>query len=71
MEPDPYIPNAACVAVMVEEPIPTIVTVLPEMVATEGLLLVYVNSPPLLDTGGVILKEWEVYLSYQYQFQLL
>lgn len=26
------------------------------MVATEGLLLVYVNSPPLLDTGGVILN---------------
>lgn len=41
---------------MIVEPMPIIVTVFPEIVATRGLLLVYVNSPPLLDTGAVKLN---------------
>ena len=43
---------AACVAVIVEEPPPIIVTVLPDIVATDGLLLVYVKAPPLLEVGA-------------------
>ena len=43
---------AACVAVIVEEPPPIIVTVLPDIVATDGLLLVYVKAPLLLEVGA-------------------
>ena len=43
---------AACVTVIVEEPPPTIVTVLPDIVATDGLLLVYAKAPSLLEVGA-------------------
>ena len=54
--PEVKLPAAACVAVIVEEPVPTIVTVLPNTVATEALLLTYENAPPLFDVGGVKVK---------------
>ena len=41
-------------AVIVLVPNPVIVTVVPEMVATLALLLVYENAPVLLLVGGVI-----------------
>ena len=45
---------AACDAVMVVLPAPTIVTVPPVVtVATASLLLVYVKAPPLLLLGAV------------------
>ncbi len=37
---------------MVEEPTPTMVTVLPAIVATNKFELVYVKLPSLLDVGG-------------------
>ena len=37
---------------MVEEPTPTMVTVLPATVATSKFELVYVKAPVLLDVGG-------------------
>ena len=41
-------------AVIVLVPNPVIVTMVPEMVATLALLLVYENAPVLLLVGGVI-----------------
>ena len=41
-----------CVAVIIEEPVPTIVTVLPDIVATDSSLLVYVKAPLLLEVGA-------------------
>ena len=38
---------------MVDEPAPTIVTILPVIVATTGLLLSYVNAPLLVEVGAV------------------
>ena len=43
---------AACVAVIVEEPASFMVTILPDIVATDGLLLVYVKVPLLLEVGA-------------------
>ena len=43
---------AACVAVTVEEPPPIIVTILPDTVATDSSLLVYVKVPLLLEVGA-------------------
>ena len=43
---------AACVAVMIVVPPPTIVTMLPDIVATDSSLLVYVKAPPLLVVGA-------------------
>ena len=45
---------AACVAVIIEEPVPTIVTrpVIGLIVATDSSLLVYVKAPPLLVVGA-------------------
>ena len=43
---------AACVAVIVEEPPPIIVTILPDTVATDSSLLVYVKVPLLLEVGA-------------------
>ena len=49
---------AACVAVMVVLPAPTIVTVPPEVtVATPATLLVYVIAPLLLLVGAVRLND--------------
>ena len=49
---------AACVAVMVVLPAPTMVTVPPDVtVATAVLLLSYVNAPPLSLVGAVKLNE--------------
>ena len=49
---------AACVAVMVVLPAPTIVTVPPVVtVATPSALLVYVKAPPLLLDGAVMLND--------------
>ena len=48
--------EVACVAVIVELPTPIIVTVVPEIVATAVLELVYVNAPVLLDDGAVSVK---------------
>jgi hypothetical protein len=50
------LPAAAWVAVIVVVPAVTIVTVLPDIVATSVLLLVYVKLPELLDVGAVILN---------------
>ncbi len=47
-------PSAACVAVNVVVPTPTIVIVDPLTVATLVLLDVYVIAPELGDVGGVI-----------------
>ena len=41
---------------IVELPIPTIVTVVPAIVATSAFELVYVKAPALLDAGSVIVK---------------
>jgi hypothetical protein len=49
-------PDAAWVAVIVVEPTPTTVIVLPETVATDVSLEVYVKAPALLLVGGVIVK---------------
>jgi hypothetical protein len=46
----------ACVAVMVDVPIPRIVIMLPATVATAVLELVYVKAPVLFDVGAVIAK---------------
>ena len=46
----------AWTAVMVVVPPPTMVTVLPSMVATDNFELVYVNSPSLLVVGGTRVK---------------
>jgi len=48
-----YVAVAACVAVIVVDPAPTIVTVDPATVATAKLLLLYVNAPVLLLAGAV------------------
>ncbi len=48
-----YVAIAACVAVIVVDPAPTSVTVVPLTVATAKLLLVYVNAPLLLVVGAV------------------
>ena len=42
---------------MVVLPVPTIVTVRPDMVATDALLLVKVNAPVLFDEGSVRLND--------------
>lgn len=54
--PDEWVAEAACVAVMVELPAPTMVTVFPATVATAVFELVYVNVPALLDVGSVSVK---------------
>jgi hypothetical protein len=46
---------------MVVEPTPTKVIVLPETVATDVLLLVYVIAPLLADVGGVRVGAFEPY----------
>ena len=51
--PEANVPKESCVAVIIEVPIPTTVTVVPLIVATELLLLVYENDPPLFDVGAV------------------
>ena len=56
MVPELKLPDAACVAVIMEVPTPVMVTTLPAMVATAVLLLLYVNEPLLFDVGGVITK---------------
>ena len=53
-----YVSVESWVAMIVELPRPTIVTVLLfEIVATPELELVYVKLPVLFDVGGVIVKE--------------
>ncbi len=54
--PTVKLPAAAWVAVIVVFPAVTIVTVLPDIVATDVLLLVYVKLPELLDVGAVIVN---------------
>ena len=54
--PTVKLPAAAWVAVIVVVPAFTIVTVLPDIVATDVLLLVYVKLPELSDVGAVILN---------------
>jgi hypothetical protein len=54
--PAAKVPKEAWVATIVEVPTPAIVTVDPLIVATEGLLLVYVNAPALFEVGGVKVK---------------
>jgi hypothetical protein len=46
----------ACVAVIVELPIPTMVITLPETVATLVSELVYEKEPLLLEDGSTIVK---------------
>ena len=48
-----YVAIAACVAVIMVVPAPTIMTVEPLTVATSVLLLLYVNAPSLLLVGAV------------------
>ena len=52
-----YPPDAACKAVIVDVPAATTVIVEPLTVATDGLLLTYVNWPELLLAGAVSEKE--------------
>ena len=55
-EPDIKLVVLACVAVMVAMPPPTMVTVLPTIVATAVFELVYVKEPVLLVVGATRAK---------------
>jgi hypothetical protein len=56
-----YIPDAACIAVITLEPMPTIVTVRPLIVATDCFSLVNVNDPGLFDDGSIKLNDESPY----------
>lgn len=58
---DVYIPDAACVAVILVVPAPNIVTVFPLIDAIFVLLILYVNAPGLLLVGFVKLNGGSVY----------
>ena len=51
--------EAACVAVIVAEPVPTGVTVLPKIVATPLLLIEWLNAPPLDADGYIVFCKHE------------
>jgi hypothetical protein len=55
-----YVASAACVAVIVLVPAPTMVTVLDEIVATAVFEDEYVNAPVLFDDGAVRLNDASV-----------
>ena len=57
IDPELKFQYAVCDAVIIDVPTAFMVTTRPDIVATLGLLLTYVNRPTLLDDGSVKLNE--------------